>query len=135
MEHNYLTITEINSYIKSLLDNDSFLHKIYLSGEISNFKNHTRGHLYFTLKDDNSRINAVMFESAARNLTFVPEDGMKVLIEGRVSAYPTAGSYQIYVEKMEVDGIGKLFIEYEKLKKKLENEGLFAKEHKKPIPK
>lgn len=135
MEKEYLKISEVNNYIKMLLDSDSFLHKIYLCGEISNFKNHTRGHLYFTLKDDASRINAVMFESCARNLSFVPEDGMNVLVEGRISAYPASGSYQIYVEKMEVDGIGKLFVEYEKLKKRLEQEGLFKKDHKKPIPK
>ncbi len=135
MDHEYLKISEINSYIKSLLDNDSFLHKIYLCGEISNFKNHTRGHLYFTLKDDTSRISAVMFESYAKDLSFVPEDGMSVLVEGRISAYPATGSYQIYVEKMEMDGIGKLFIEYEKLKKKLAAEGLFDEKYKKPIPK
>ena len=135
MDRNYLKISEINNYIKSLLDGDPFLHKVYISGEISNFKNHTRGHLYFTLKDDDARISAVMFESSARSLSFVPEDGMSVLVEGRISAYPATGSYQIYVEKMEMDGIGKLFIEYEKLKKKLESEGLFDLDHKKPIPK
>ena len=135
MERDYFTISEINNYIKSVIDRDHFLNKVYLKGEISNFKNHTRGHLYFTLKDDNSRLSAVMFESSARNLTFEPEDGMSVLIEGRISCYPTTGSYQIYVEKMEMDGIGRLFIEYEKLKKKLEKEGLFDLDHKKRIPK
>ena len=135
MERDYITISEINSYIKSLIDKDFFLNKVFIKGEISNFKNHTRGHLYFTLKDDNSRISAVMFESSARNLSFVPEDGMSVLIEGRISCYPATGSYQIYVEKMEMDGIGRLFIEYEKLKKKLEKEGLFDLDHKVPIPK
>ena len=135
MEREYITISQINSYIKSIIDKDFFLNKVFIKGEISNFKNHTRGHLYFTLKDDNSRLSAVMFESSARNLTFVPEDGMSVLIEGRISCYPATGSYQIYVEKMEMDGIGRLFIEYEKLKKKLEKEGLFDLEHKVPIPK
>ena len=135
MEREYITISEINSYIKSIIDKDFFLNKVFIKGEISNFKNHTRGHLYFTLKDDNSRISAVMFESSARNLSFVPEDGMSVLIEGRISCYPATGSYQIYVEKMEMDGIGRLFIEYEKLKKKLEKEGLFDLDHKVPIPK
>ncbi len=135
MNHNYLHISEINEYIKSIIDGDPFLNKVFLCGEISNFKNHTRGHLYFTLKDDEARISAVMFESMARNLGFVPEDGMNVLVEGRISCYKATGSYQIYVEKMELDGIGKLFIEYEKLKKKLEKEGLFNQEHKKPIPK
>ena len=131
----YIKISEINSYIKSLIDNDSFLHRVYLSGEISNFKNHTRGHLYFTLKDDTSRLSAVMFENYAKELSFVPEDGMNVLVEGRISVYPATGSYQIYVEKMEMDGIGKLFIEYEKLKKKLASEGLFDDKYKKKIPK
>ncbi|MBR4230889.1 MAG: exodeoxyribonuclease VII large subunit [Bacilli bacterium] len=135
MERDYITISEINSYIKSVIDKDFFLNKVFIKGEISNFKNHTRGHLYFTLKDDNSRLSAVMFESSARNLSFVPEDGMSVLIEGRISCYPATGSYQIYVEKMEMDGIGRLFIEYEKLKKKLEKEGLFDLDHKVLIPK
>lgn len=134
MEREYITISDINNYIKSVIDRDHFLNKVYLKGEISNFKNHTRGHLYFTLKDDNSRLNAVMFESSARNLTFTPEDGMSVLIDGRISCYPASGSYQVYVEKMEMDGIGRLFVEYEKLKKKLEKEGLFDLEHKKKIP-
>lgn len=135
MEHEYLKVSEINNYIKMILDGDPFLGKVFISGEISNFKNHTRGHLYFSLKDEDSRINAVMFASSAKNLTFEPEDGMNVLIEGRISAYPASGSYQVYVDKMEMDGIGKLFIEYEKLKKQLEKEGLFSVEHKKKIPK
>lgn len=135
MNHEYLDISQVNNYIKNLLDKDFFLSKVYIKGEISNFKNHSRGHLYFTLKDDNSRINAVMFAGNASSLTFVPKDGDSVLIEGRVSAYPASGSYQIYVDKMELDGIGRLFVEYEKLKKKLALEGLFNKEHKKIIPK
>lgn len=135
MINDYLNVTDINNYIKSLIDKDSFLNKVFIKGEISNFKNHTRGHLYFTLKDDDSRINAVMFASSAKNLSFVPEDGMSVLVEGRISAYPSAGTYQVYVDKMDMDGIGRLFIEYEKLKKKLESEGLFDLDHKKKIPK
>ncbi len=135
MNHEYLDISQVNNYIKNLLDKDFFLSKVYIKGEISNFKNHSRGHLYFTLKDDSSRINAVMFAGNALGLTFTPKDGDSVLIEGRVSAYPASGSYQIYVDKMELDGIGRLFIEYEKLKKKLAAEGLFNKEHKKQIPK
>lgn len=135
MNHEYLDISQVNNYIKNLLDKDFFLSKVYIKGEVSNFKNHSRGHLYFTLKDDNSRINAVMFAGNAASLTFVPKDGDSVLIEGRVSAYPASGSYQIYVDKMELDGIGRLFVEYEKLKKKLAAEGLFNKEHKKTIPK
>jgi len=135
MEKEYIKISDLNNYIKSLLDRDIFLNKIYLKGEISNFKNHTRGHLYFTLKDDYSRLSAVMFQSSAAKLTFVPEDGMNVLVEGRISAYPAQGSYQIYVDKMEPDGLGALYIEYEKLKKKLAAEGLFNPEIKVPIPK
>lgn len=134
MDKEYLKISELNNYIKSVLDKDTFLNKVYLKGEISNFKNHTRGHLYFTLKDDTSRISAVMFQSSAVKLTFNPEDGMNVLVSGRISAYPAQGSYQIYVDTMEPDGLGALYIEYEKLKKKLAAEGLFAQEHKVPIP-
>lgn len=135
MDEKYLKISDLNNYIKKILDNDAFLNKVYLKGEISNFKNHTRGHLYFTLKDDTSRINAVMFYGNASKLTFTPEDGMNVLVEGRISAYPASGSYQIYVDNMQPDGLGALYIEYEALKKKLASEGLFASEHKKPIPK
>ncbi len=134
MEQEYIKISDLNNYIKNILDNDIFLNKVYLKGEISNFKNHTRGHLYFTLKDDTSRISAVMFQSSTVKLTFTPEDGMNVLVEGRISAYPAQGTYQIYVDKMEPDGLGALYIEYEKLKKKLASLGLFAKEKKKPIP-
>lgn len=134
MEQEYIKISDLNNYIKNILDNDIFLNKVYLKGEISNFKNHTRGHLYFTLKDDESRISAIMFQNNATKLTFTPEDGMNVLVEGRISAYPAQGTYQIYVDKMEPDGLGALYIEYEKLKKKLASLGLFAKEKKKPIP-
>ena len=135
MNPEYITITELNHYIKNIFDDNIFLNKIYLKGEISNFKAHTRGHLYFTLKDENSRINAVMFSYQASNLKFVPNDGMKVLICGKISVYETTGSYQIYVESMEEDGLGNLYIEFEKLKKKLANEGLFDQSKKKPIPK
>ena len=135
MDEKYLKISDLNNYIKKILDNDAFLNKVYLKGEISNFKNHTRGHLYFTIKDDTSRINAVMFYGNASKLTLTPEDGMNVLVEGRISAYPASGSYQIYVDNMQPDGLGALYIEYEALKKKLASEGLFASEHKKPIPK
>lgn len=130
----YITISEINNYIKRLLDSDISLSMVFLKGEISNFKNHTRGHLYFTLKDENARINAVMFQSSAKNLQFKPEDGMNVLVRGRISAYPSSGSYQIYVDTMDLDGLGNLYIEFEKLKEKLFKEGLFNKEHKKLIP-
>jgi len=131
----YLKITDLNNYIKTMFEENTFLRKVYLKGEISNFKNHTRGHLYFTLKDDSSRISAVMFYNNALSLSFKPEDGMNVLVEGRISCYPAQGTYQIYVEKMEMDGLGNLYIEYEKLKKKLAQEGLFDQKYKKPIPK
>lgn len=135
MDITYRTITEVNNYIKLLLDTNSHLNMIYIKGEISNFKNHTRGHLYFTLKDENSRLNAVMFAGSARNLSFSPKDGDNVLIRGRVSAYPASGSYQVYVDEMTLDGLGELYIKFEELKNKLYNEGLFDESHKKPIPK
>jgi len=134
MDEKYINITDLNNYIKTRFDGDAFLNKVYLKGEISNFKNHTRGHMYFTLKDDYSRLSAVMFYNNALTLNFKPEDGMNVLVEGRISCYPAQGTYQIYVEKMETDGLGNLYIEYEKLKKKLEAKGLFDEAHKKPVP-
>ncbi len=134
-EEKYLKISDLNEYIKVMFDENSFLRKIYLKGEISNFKNHTRGHLYFTLKDETSRISAVMFYNNALHLKFKPEDGMNVLVTGRISCYPAQGTYQIYVESMEMDGLGNLYVEYEKLKKKLANEGLFDPKYKKTIPK
>ena len=135
MNNNYITVTQLTKYIKYKIDNDQNLMKICLKGEISNFKNHTRGHLYFTIKDENTRINAIMFASSAAKLKMTPADGMKVLVTGRVSVYEATGSYQIYVETMEEDGLGNLYLEFEKLKKKLEAEGLFDPKHKKPIPK
>ncbi len=134
-EEKYLKISDLNDYIKVMFDENSFLRKIYLKGEISNFKNHTRGHLYFTLKDETSRISAVMFYNNALSLKFKPEDGMNVLVTGRISCYPAQGTYQIYVESMEMDGLGNLYLEYEKLKKKLASEGLFDTRFKKPLPK
>ncbi len=135
MNEKYLKISDLNTYIKTMFDENPYLNKVYLRGEISNFKNHSRGHLYFTLKDESSRINAVMFYSSAITLKFAPEDGMNVLVEGRISCYPAQGTYQIYVEKMEPDGLGNLYIEFEKLKAKLAKEGLFLPEHKKALPK
>ena len=135
MNDKYLTISQINEYVKMRIDSDANLKKVFLKGEVSNFKNHTRGHLYFTLKDDDSRISAVMFASQAAYLKFDPEDGMNVLVEGRISCYPSQGTYQIYVDKMEMDGLGNLYLEFEKLKKKLSEEGLFDDKYKKPIPK
>ena len=135
MNQDYITISELNHYIKGIMDDNTFLNKVYLKGEISNFKAHTRGHLYFTLKDETSRLNAVMFSYQASSLKFTPVDGMKVLVCGKISVYEATGAYQIYVEDMQEDGLGNLYIEFEKLKKKLAAEGLFDQEKKKPIPK
>ena len=135
MDDKYLTVSRINRYIKYKLDNDENLQTVYLKGEISNFKNHTSGHFYFTLKDETSRIPAVMFRSAASKVNFNPQDGMNVLVTGRISCYEANGNYQIYVEEMLEDGIGNLYVEFEKLKKKLGKRGYFDEKHKKPIPK
>lgn len=135
MEDKYLTISQINKYIKNRFEQDENLNVVYLKGEISNFKNHTTGHLYFTLKDENSRILAVMFRNNASSLTFAPIDGMKVLVKGKISCYEANGNYQIYVNEMSEDGVGNLYLEFEKLKKKLYEKGLFDQSLKKPIPK
>ena len=134
MDINYITVSDLNRYIKAKFDTDIHLNRVYLKGEISNYKHHTRGHLYFTLKDEGSRLNAVMFMNNASLLKFEPEDGMKVLVSGRISVYEATGNYQIYVDDMQVDGLGSLYIEFEKLKKKLGDEGLFNPEHKKKMP-
>ena len=135
MNNEYITIGELNHYIKGIFDENLFLNQVYIKGEISNFKAHTRGHYYFTLKDDTSRINAVMFSYNTNSLNFNPVDGMKVLVTGKISVYEATGSYQIYVTSMQEDGLGNLYIEFEKLKKKLAAEGLFDQDKKKPIPK
>ena len=134
MNNNYITVTQINDYIRMMFDSNNFLKKVYLKGEISNFKNHSSGHLYLTLKDENSRISAIMFRSQAAKLNFVPEDGMNVLVTGHISVYPSGGNYQIYIDHMEQDGLGNLYIEFEKLKKKLLEKGYFDPKHKKEIP-
>lgn len=133
MNNNYITVTEVNKYIKEIINDDLLLKKVYLKGEISNFKAHSRGHFYFTLKDENSRINAVMFSFNNRNMKFVPYDGMKVLVTGKIDVYEASGSYQIYVEEMLEDGVGALYIAFEQLKEKLNKEGLFDKSKKKKI--
>ena len=116
-------------------DADENLANIFISGEISNFTNHYRtGHLYFTLKDDSSAVRAVMFNSSAKRLKFMPEDGMKVIARGRVSVYEASGQYQLYVDDMQPDGVGALNLAYEQLKEKLQKEGLFSELHKKPLP-
>ena len=134
-ESKYITVSQLNRYIKYKIDNDTNLNEVFLKGEISNFKAHSRGHFYFTLKDENSRINAVMFSSQVRNVKFEPQDGMKVLVTGKIGVFEANGGYQIYVNEMLEDGIGNLYIAFEQLKKKLEAEGLFDPIHKKKIPK
>lgn len=135
MNDKYLTVSVINRYIKHRLDIDENLQTVFIKGEISNFKAHSTGHLYFSIKDETSKINAIMFSKNASKLQFSPIDGTKVLITGRISVYEATGNYQIYVDDMQEDGLGNLYIEFEKLKKKLEEEGLFDSKYKKPIPK
>ena len=135
MKDKYITITQLTRYIKFQIDNDKNLNQVFLRGEISNFKAHTRGHFYFTLKDENSRINAIMFSFNTKNVKFQPQDGMKVLVTGKISVFESSGNYQIYVEDMIEDGIGNLHIAFEQLKEKLKGEGLFDPAYKKPIPK
>ena len=131
-----LTVTQLNEYIKAKIDADGFLSRVIVKGEISNFTNHYKtGHFYFTVKDEGSLIKAVMFRSAASKLNFVPENGMKVLVRGRVSAFVRDGQYQLYCDGMEPDGIGALYFAFEQLKKKLAAEGLFDEARKKPLPK
>ena len=130
-----LTVSQLNEYIKALLDSQEMLYDIYIKGEISNFTNHFRsGHYFFSLKDSEAVVKAVMFNSYASRLKFVPEDGMKVIVRGQVSAYPRDGIYQIYVSDIQPDGVGALYLAYEQLKASLEAEGIFSPEHKKPIP-
>ncbi len=130
-----ISVSQLNYYVKSLLENDMHLNNVIVTGEISNLTDHYRsGHIYFSLKDDKSVIRAVIFAGNARNLRFKPEEGMKVIAVGRVSLYEQTGAYQLYVEGMQPDGIGALTMAYEQLKKKLEQKGLFAPEHKKSIP-
>lgn len=131
----YLTVSVINRYLKDVFDKNEHLRTVFLKGEISNFKGHTTGHLYFSLKDENSRISAIMFSSYAKKLNFIPQDGKKVLVTGRIGIYEATGSYQIYVDDMVEDGVGNLYLAYEKLKADLEKEGLFDKKYKKAIPK
>ena len=135
MNEKYITVTQLTRYIKYKIDNDVNLNEVFLKGEISNFKAHSRGHFYFTLKDEGSRINAIMFASSTKKIKFMPQDGMKVLVTGKISVFEANGAYQIYVSDMLEDGIGNLYIAFEQLKKKLELEGLFDPSIKKKIPK
>lgn len=135
MNDKYITVTQLTRYIKYRIDNDVNLNEVFLKGEISNFKAHSRGHYYFTLKDDGSRINAIMFASSTKKIKFIPSDGMKVLVTGKISVFEANGGYQIYVNDMLEDGVGNLYIAFEQLKKKLGEEGLFDPSIKKKIPK
>ncbi|MCI8497846.1 MAG: exodeoxyribonuclease VII large subunit [Bacilli bacterium] len=132
---NYITVSALNNYLKRKFEADVHLGHVFLKGEISNCKLHSRGHLYFSLKDETSIISAIMFQTNASKLSFEPKEGTKVFAEGKVTVYEGTGKYQIVVTNMQPDGIGELFIAYEKLKKELEAEGLFRKDLKKPIPK
>ena len=134
-ENMAVSVTELNRYIKEKIANDEALANIIVKGEISNFKNHYTGHMYFTLKDENSLIKCIMFKTYAQKLNFMPKDGMKVFVLGGVSVFERDGVYQIYVKAMQEDGIGALYRKYEELKKELEQKGLFSQSHKKPIPK
>ena len=132
--YNAISVTELNKYIKDKIDKDEMLNNVFVKGEISNYKHHYTGHLYFTLKDENSLIKCIMFKGYAVNLKFEPKDGMKVTIFGSVSVFERDGVYQIYVKAMQEDGIGSLYKAYEEMKAKLEKEGLFDQSHKKKIP-
>ncbi len=134
-EARVLTVSQLNEFAKMTLENNPVLNNVWVRGEISNFKHHFSGHMYFSVKDNAACIAAVMFRSSAVKLKFQPSDGMKVLLHGKVTLFPKDGKYQIYVSSMEPDGIGALYVAYEQLKAKLEAEGLFDEEIKKPIPK
>jgi len=130
-----LTVSQVNFFVKSLLESDGRLNDILVTGEISNFTDHYRsGHLYFSLKDEKSVLKAVMFSGSAKRLKFRPADGMKVIVRGRVSVYEPSGQYQLYAEDMQPDGVGALSVAFEQLKKRLEQEGLFDLAHKRPLP-
>ncbi|WHY55042.1 exodeoxyribonuclease VII large subunit [Peribacillus simplex] len=130
----YLSVSALTKYIKRKFDADPHLQNVYIKGEISNFKQHTSGHMYFTLKDEKARLLSVMFAANNKGMKFMPENGMKVLVKGDISLYEAGGQYQLYVKSMAPDGVGDLYLAYEQLKKKLEAAGLFLAEHKKPIP-
>lgn len=129
-----ITVSQLNEYIKNLFASDRMLSAVCVTGELSNFKRHSSGHLYFTLKDSDAAVQAVMFRSDAARLRFSPESGMKVIVTGRVSLYPKSGQYQIYVNTMQPDGIGSLYLAFEQLKEKLYRKGLFDPAHKKALP-
>jgi len=134
MERRIVAVSQLNAYIKNSLDSDFLLQNVWVKGEISNFKLHYSGHMYFSLKDDGGVLKAVMFKNAGALLRFKPENGMQVLARGRISVFPRDGAYQLYVEEMEPEGVGALYIAFEQMKSKLAAEGLFSQERKKPIP-
>ena len=133
-EEKVFNVSQINKYVKMIIGSDAFLNNINISGEITNFKAHYTGHFYFTLKDENSTIKCVMFKTNAMNVDFKPEDGMKVVINGQINVFERDGVYQVYCKSMKKSGLGELYLAYEKLKKKLELEGLFDDINKKKIP-
>ncbi|SES82725.1 Exodeoxyribonuclease VII large subunit [Oceanobacillus limi] len=134
MSEKYLTVTALTKYIKRKIDTDPHLRDVWLKGEISNFKHHSRGHMYLTIKDDQTRIQSVMFAGNNRYLKFTPENGMKVLIKGEISVFEMNGQYQLYIKQMEPDGIGSLYLAIEQLKDKLRKQGYFEEVYKKEIP-
>ena len=135
MEKRVITVSELNTYIKMVLENDELLTNVFIKGEISNFTNHYKtGHFYFSLKDEGGAVRAVMFRGSASKLKFMPENGMRVIVGGRIGVFPRDGQYQVYAETMEPDGVGALYVAYEQLKAKLEKEGLFDAARKKPLP-
>lgn len=134
MSKQYLTVTALTRYIKRKIDMDNHLSDVWIMGEISNFKHHNRGHMYLTIKDEQTRVQSVMFSGKNRYLKFTPENGMKVLIRGDISVFESFGQYQLYIHQMEPDGIGSLFLAYEQLKEKLAKQGYFNDDHKQPLP-
>ena len=134
MKTNTLTVSQVNTYLKGLIEDDVLMSSVWVKGEISNFKHHSSGHMYMTLKDSGGTLKAVMFKGSTFRLKFMPEDGMMVLAHGRISVYEQGGQYQLYIDAMEPDGVGALYIAYEQLKNKLEFAGYFDESHKKPIP-
>ena len=135
MAQHLLSVSELNEYMRMLLDSDPLLGSVFVRGEISNFTNHYKtGHFYFSLKDEGALVRAVMFRGNAQKLRFLPENGMKVILHGRVSVFPRDGQYQIYVDDMQPDGVGALYLAFEQLRQKLEAEGLFDPARKRPIP-
>src|SRR5690625_2434197 len=134
LHEKYLTVTALTKYIKRKMELDPHLSNVLLKGEISNFNHHNRGHMYLTIKDDQSRIQAVMFQGNNRHLKFITENGMQVLIQGDINVFEPYGQYQLYIKSMEPDGIGSLYLAFEQLKERLSKQGYFNEEHKRNIP-